>query len=281
MDIRTLISKSIKPPLYEKGSAVMWTDPYISGQLLEVHLNPDVDLASRKPGTILKTVDWILSHLADKKLNILDLGCGPGLYAEAFARKAHEVTGLDFSEYSINYAKKEADRKNLDISYICGNYLEINLPEEQFDLVLLIFTDFGPLLPVERTSLLNLVKKVLKPGGIFIFDVMNDRDIEKNLSPRSWEAQDKGFWRDRPHLVLSESFLYPEEKVILYQHTIIEDQDKIETYRFWNHFFSKEDLKNILHDSGFCEISFYENVIPSSDMYDAEKIIFCKGYNVK
>ncbi len=36
-----------KPRLYEKGNFVMWTDPYISKQLLELHINPDHDIASR------------------------------------------------------------------------------------------------------------------------------------------------------------------------------------------------------------------------------------------
>ena len=34
MKIETLIHGSQKPDLYEKGSAIMWTDSYISEQLL-------------------------------------------------------------------------------------------------------------------------------------------------------------------------------------------------------------------------------------------------------
>jgi hypothetical protein len=38
---RDIITKlSARPGLYEKGSAVMWTDPYISTKLLELHLDP-------------------------------------------------------------------------------------------------------------------------------------------------------------------------------------------------------------------------------------------------
>jgi len=259
----------------------MWTDPYISEQLLETHLNPDTDLASRKPETINRTIDWILSNTADHKMEILDLGCGPGLYSEILAGKGHDVTAIDFSENSIEFAKKEAARKNLEISYKRGNYLEIDLGAKQFDLVLLIFTDFGPLLPDERIQLLQMIRKVLKPGGIFIFDVLNEKNFEKKLSPRDWEVSGGGFWRKNPYIALSESFLYKKEKVILYQHVIIDEQGKIDTYRFWNHFFSPQDIEEILLSNGFSKISFYENVIPSSDLYNAEEVTFCKVINTK
>jgi 2-polyprenyl-3-methyl-5-hydroxy-6-metoxy-1,4-benzoquinol methylase len=281
MKILDIHNHTIKPGLYEKGNAIMWTDPYISEQLLDVHLNSEIDLASRKTSTIESTVNWILSNVKNENLDILDLGCGPGLYAEKFAEKGHHVTGVDFSENSINYAQVEAKKKNMDIKYIKGNYLELNLQEYQFDLVLLIFADFGPLLPDERGRLLNMIRKVLKPGGIFIFDVLNDNNIEGKISPKNWEASKQGFWKNAPYLALSESFLYKEEKVILYQHIVIDEEGNMDTYRFWNHFFSKSDLEEILLAAGFGEISFYINVIPSGDMCKSEDVTFCKVINIK
>jgi 2-polyprenyl-3-methyl-5-hydroxy-6-metoxy-1,4-benzoquinol methylase len=92
----------MKPAIYKKGTAFMWTDKYIAQQLLNIHLNPDIDLASRRYTTIEKTAEWILNTQKDKeKLNILDLGCGPGLYAEIFASKGHAVKGIDNSSNSI------------------------------------------------------------------------------------------------------------------------------------------------------------------------------------
>lgn len=43
-----LIKAAQKPEIYTQGTAVMWVDEYISTQLLETHLNPDIELASRK-----------------------------------------------------------------------------------------------------------------------------------------------------------------------------------------------------------------------------------------
>ena len=185
MNIKEIIINSIEPPLYEKGTSEMWTDEYISQQMLEVHINPELDLASRKKTSIEKTTSWILQNADEKELNILDLGCGPGLYTEILAQKGHKVSGLDFSKHSIEYAKKSAERKNLDITYIRDNYLDYCPGENIYDLVILIYTDFGVLNPEERDKLLNNICKILKPGGIFIFDVLNDNSIEDKIEPKT------------------------------------------------------------------------------------------------
>lgn len=276
MKIQDILSKSIKPGIYEKGTSFMWTDEYISKQLLHIHLNPDVDLASRKTTTIKSTVEWILKmQPQNKKLEILDLGCGPGLYSEIFAGYGHNVTAIDISKTSIDYAKKEAALKNLNISYINANYLELSLPENKYDLITLIYTDFGVLLPSERNELLNMIYRLLKKGGMLIFDVLKDNRIDEKALPPKWEVSNSGFWKELPYIVLSESFLYKEKKVILYQHIILDEHDNIDVYRFWTHFFSEPDLENMLTEHRFGRINFYDDVLPSGDLWTGDNVIFC------
>jgi hypothetical protein len=81
MQISDLLTLVKKPALYGKGNASMWEDEYISGRLLELHLDPDCDAASRRRSTIERTVQWIGRYLDDTQRSVLDLGCGPGLYA--------------------------------------------------------------------------------------------------------------------------------------------------------------------------------------------------------
>lgn len=255
----------------------MWTDPYISKQLLQIHLNPDIDLASRKKPSIEKTVKWILGNWEkNRKLTILDLGCGPGWYTELFANNGHSVTGVDISKNSIDYATQSAKEKELNIHYRNANYLDIDLGEEKFDLVVLIYADLGVVLPIEREKLLVNIFKALKKGGIFIFDVLNDKGFEEKLSPKTWEASKIGFWKATPYLALSESFLYEKEKVILSQHTIIDESDNVDTYRFWTHFFSKDDISRMLKNRYFKNIEFREDILPEGDMWNGKNVIFTK-----
>ena len=275
MEISKIISQFEKPELYAKGTSFMWTDEHISKQLLDTHLNPDVDLASRKKTTIEKTASWILDTQKEKgKLNILDLGCGPGLYSEIFAEKEHKVTGIDISKNSIEYAIKSAKDKNLNITYLNKSYLDIDLESNKYDLVVLIYTDFGVLTLPDRDKLLRMIFSVLKKGGAFIFDVLKDNELENKISPKTWEATNDGFWKGSPYIALSESFLYPKEKVILFQHNIIDTEENIEIYRFWTHFFSQNDISKILDAHSFIDINFREDILPEGGLWNGNNVIF-------
>jgi len=274
MKIQELIKTAQKPELYTRGTAEMWVDEYISTQLLLTHLNPDMELASRNDATISLTVEWILKKAPGDRLNILDLGCGPGLYAEKLVEKGHRVTGMDFSANSIRYARESAGRKKLDISYIQRNYLELN-EENRYDLILMIFTDFGVLAPDQREILLTNIYRALKPGGKFIFDVLNDNFPIKESGSKEWELSERGFWRNRPYLALTESFYYEEAHVTLSQHIIIDEAGEKDVYRFWIHTFSHADLERILTLQGFRNTECHDHVIPGCDLYRSETITFC------
>ena len=85
----------------------LWTDKHTSMKMLEYHLNESVDLSSRNKDFIAHSVKWIVSHFGiDANTSIADFGCGPGLYTTLFAENDADVTGIDFSSRSIQYAKK-------------------------------------------------------------------------------------------------------------------------------------------------------------------------------
>jgi len=54
-----------RPLLYERTGEKFWTDLYIATQMLEAHLNPNNDAASRKPDFICRCVAWISSLLPE------------------------------------------------------------------------------------------------------------------------------------------------------------------------------------------------------------------------
>ena len=274
MNIQTIISNAKKPAPYTPGTAQMWVDDYISTQLLQIHLNQNVELASRKETTIAQTIDWILNKVDGSQLSVLDLGCGPGLYTEKLAKLGHRVTGVDFSAHSIEYAKNSAQKNELNICYRHQDYLSLT-EENEYDLIIMIFTDFGVLSPEQRTSLLARIHKALKPGGTFIFDVLNEHTASDDIGNRDWEIAESGFWRPAPYLVLSDSFYYEDEAVTLNQHVVIEENGKYEIYRFWVHTFSHSDLKQILNKAGFRAVNCYSGVIPDSDLCPSDSVTFC------
>ena len=276
MDIDKLHMAAQRPPLYEKGDSIMWTDKHISKKLLELHLDPEVDSASRSQQSIKRTLEFILSFCSNEPMQILDLGCGPGIYLEHLAGLGHHCTGIDFSENSISYARDQAKSKGLDIRYIHQDYLKLDM-EDQFDMILLIYTDLGVLLPEERNGLLGRIRQALRPGGIFIFDILNDRNLsEKFAEVQTWSYEFSGFWMPSPYLELASGFHYPENKVFLKQHTILDESEQIRNYRFWTHYFNRDDVVEFLSSAGFIETTDFESVLPANDIWDGENVTFYK-----
>ncbi|MCL2059224.1 MAG: class I SAM-dependent methyltransferase, partial [Oscillospiraceae bacterium] len=166
-ELRKLLAR---PTLHERTGEKFWDDPYISKQMLKAHLDPETDAASRKPEFIERSVEWICS-LVPGGARLLDIGCGPGLYTKRFAGRGLRVTGMDISENSINYAREH----DPDSTYIVQNYLKMDIDglgfAGAFDIITLIWCDYGALVPEERRVLLGHVGRALKPGGLFLFDV--------------------------------------------------------------------------------------------------------------
>ena len=138
----------------------------------------------------------------------------------------------------------------------------------------MIYTDFGVLNLTERKLLLGKVRKALKPGGLFIFDVLNEKCLAKAVLDKTWECNKTGFWSVDPYLHLSNSYLYEKEKVILYQHIVANDITEFKTYHFWTHFFSHNDIKNIMKDNNFTVLSLNEDVLHKSDQWNGENVTF-------
>ncbi len=240
-----------RPAPFEPGEPLFWNDPHISTQMLKVHLDPNMDAASRKTETIDRSVQWIIETLALKSDNaILDLGCGPGLYASRFALSGLQVTGVDYSRSSIDYARQYASENNLNIQYRYQNYLELD-DENLYDAVFLIYGDFCPLGPQQRSTLLNNVYRALKPGGRFVLDVTTREHRKKHGNNNGWYAAESGFWKPVPHLVLEEGFDYPEQSIWLDQYTVIEGNGKVSVYRNWFQDYTPETITEELTQGVF------------------------------
>ncbi len=260
MDINKLLELSQKPKLFVRSNAAFWDDEHISKKMLEAHLNPDWNAASRKISIINKSVEWLNKKILENQdCKILDLGCGPGLYASRLAELGYSITGIDYSHRSINYARIKAREKELDIKYVYKNYLTIDF-ESEFDVIMLIYCDLGALTNEERDILLAKIYESLKPGGIFIFDVFTDKNRNKDDLARSWEIKSNGFWNEKPYLALKESFLYEKNDTFLDQTIVITENGEKKVYRIFNRFYNKKNISSLLDGFGFADHYYYADL---------------------
>jgi 2-polyprenyl-6-hydroxyphenyl methylase / 3-demethylubiquinone-9 3-methyltransferase len=114
---------------------------------------------------------WIQNTLKkhfDRKLNILDIGCGGGLLTTFLAENGHQVTGIDTSKHSLETAKKQ-DR-NGKINYIEGCALTLPFKDQEFDCVCAM--DLLEHIPCYETAVKEAAR-VLKNDGLFFFHTFN------------------------------------------------------------------------------------------------------------
>ena len=266
-----LMSTMKKPAIYEKGTGELWTDEHISKGMLESHLNPTWDAATRNHATVMEIVKWIASIApAERYHNLLDLGCGPGIYAEEFHRAGYKVSGMDFSERSINYAQNSAHEKNLPITYYCQNYLTLDFTA-QFDLIALIYYDFGVLSTEDRAMLLKRIYTALTPGGLLIFDVLTPQHFSGQQEHKSWEYAEKVFFCAEPHLCLKSFYRYDGQSTILDQYIIVTEQN-IKHINNFQHTFTKSELSQDLKAAGFCVKSLCGNMVGADYSDDGQEM---------
>jgi len=109
----------------------------------------------------------------NKRMRILDVGCGTGAYDRVLANMGHEVIGIDYSEYAIYKAVEKS--KGKDIQYLISAVPYLPFKNESFDLVICI----GVLQYVENEQdMICEIKRVLKnKEGILILITLNSFSI--------------------------------------------------------------------------------------------------------
>ncbi|MGI9177143.1 MAG: bifunctional 2-polyprenyl-6-hydroxyphenol methylase/3-demethylubiquinol 3-O-methyltransferase UbiG [Pirellulales bacterium] len=103
-------------------------------------------------------------------MTVLDVGCGGGFMAEVLARKGATVVGLDPSAPAVEAARQHARAEGLSIDYRLG--VGENVPMESRTVDCVVCVDV--LEHVESVDrVLDEICRVLKPGGMFLFDTIN------------------------------------------------------------------------------------------------------------
>lgn len=255
---------NIRPKPFEFYTASdLWANEHTSEQMLSFHLNEEIDISSRNAKFIDKSVEWIVSHFnINKQTSIADFGCGPGLYTTRLAKKQAEVTGIDFSERSIQYARQVAISERLSIHYINQNYLEFET-DVRFDLILMIMCDFCALSPIQRKNMLSKFHAFLKDGGSILLDVYSLKAFEQREEAAIYEANLlNGFWSPNRYYGFLNTFKYDIEKVMLDKYTIVEPNSTKTVYN-WLQYYSPEELEREIVECGFKVEDFFSDVAGS------------------
>jgi len=157
----------------------------------------DAEFATTSLGNSACTI--VLHLLGDGPGKLLDVGCGGGAHALAFAKRGWMVTGVDISPAQLELARKRG------VEVVEADATALPFEDESFDAAVSMFThtdvdDFG--------AVIGETARVLHPGGRLIYlgihpcfvgphAFVHDRDVPE-LHPgyrdTSYRTEAPGIW---------------------------------------------------------------------------------------
>jgi len=144
---------------------------------------------------------FVLRQLKLKKgAALLDLCCGPGRHAVEFAARGLAVTGFDYSREYLTEAGARARREKVPLLLERGDMRGLKF-NRMFDAVVNLFTSFGYFRKFsDDLKTLKGVARALKPGGLFLLDIIHGDFVRGHFRPRTWAEME-----DYYHLEESEA----------------------------------------------------------------------------
>ncbi len=258
MNLLELVRRAEVLEPWGEGEKIPWHEPGFSRRMLEEHLSQKHDLASRRLERVDRQVSWIDGEiLSHRPSRILDLGCGPGLYAERLSRLGHQCVGIDYSPASIEYARERARRDQLDCSYLEQD-IRTAPYGEGFDLVTLIFGEFNVFSPSDARSILERAHAALSDRGRLLLEV-HTLSVVREIGEQapSWYTADPGLFSDRPHLCLRESSWDPSQRTTTERYFIVDAQTGVATqHGATMQGYSDSEYESLLRDCGFAGVDF-------------------------
>lgn len=125
-------------------------------------------------------IDFILNLLQKKRLTILDVGSGLGLFLEQFKNADAELYALEVSDTCISYMKKNSPY----LSILKGDFLNMNI-EKKFDVISMFEFIEHVISPLQ---VLQKAHKLLHKNGYLIITTPNIGNISFRILKRNWPA---------------------------------------------------------------------------------------------
>jgi len=262
METRSLIDivqRNLPPEPWSEGEKIPWNDADFSRRMLNEHLSQTHDAASRRAVIIAQQVHWIHHHvLGARPGRILDLGCGPGLYAARLAALGHVCTGIDFAPASIDYARQQAAGLGLACNYQLADVRTADYGRD-YDLAMLIFGEFNVFRGADAAAILRRAWAALKPGGRLLLEAHTFAAVERiGRTPADWSAHPHGLFSDRPYLYLTENFWDEEQRTSTERYYIVDAASgAVQRYAASMQAYHPQEYTALLEDAGFEALQFF------------------------
>ena len=241
---------------WRDGANLPLDEPEFSRRMLAEHLDQSHGAASRRlpeiRGQVQRITEWL--GLAPGR-RLLDVTCGPGLYAAEFGRQGVQVTGIDFGPAAVEYARKLC--AGLPCEIISDDVRQMDFAGRDFDAAIYLYGQFTVLQPAESADVLRRIRAALKPGAPILIEILADDRFDKKNSTW-WYTDHRGLWGDFPYLHLGERAWDPEQRAAVERFYIINlETGEMQSYGLSDQAYGVEQMTAMLRDAGFAAVQTY------------------------
>jgi len=183
---------------------------------------------------------------------VLDLACGNGRYMDVLGRAGVEMVGVDLSAFLLREAWREPGLRG---RLVQGDMRRVPIASGTLGGVINMFTSFGYFEDdADNRAVLEEVARVLRPGGVFLFDYIN-RGTVTGGRPMEASTREAGGYRLEEHRSLVDDGRFVVKHVVaesLSDGSRVEYDERLRLYR-------RSELEEMLTGSGMNVTEVYGN----------------------
>jgi SAM-dependent methyltransferase len=265
MTLSDITTRTIPPSAWAEGENIPWSDPDFSRRMLAEHLTQEHNLASRRAEIIDRQVQWIHNAVLDgTTTRILDLTCGPGLYASRLARLGHVCVGIDYAPAAIHHAQETARRESLACTYRLGDVRTAQCGDG-YGLAMMLYGQLNVFRRSEARAIVEQAFSALVPGGLLLLEPQRFATVEKSgQAGSSWYScgEGGGLFSDRPHLCLTESSWDARKQATTQRFFIVDAATGAVTrHAMTTEAYTDGEFHDLLVRAGFTDIRFFPSLV--------------------
>ena len=279
-DALAAIAAAPRPPRpWQDGARFPWHDPEFSRRVLAFHLDPATPMASRSPELAAAQAAWFDARLRaavpappDGPRRVLDVGCGPGLYALELARRGHRVTGLDIGPAVLAHARRTAAARGLAVRFLQADLAALGAAERReigpLEGAAFWYGEFHSFAPAEIRRFLDAMAALLVPGGLLLVEYVPAESFTRRAA-REWRVTERSPFADGRHLWLQETHWDEPSRTEITVHWIVDGatgalQRHVQCLRCWR----EDEIAALLRDAGFTDVAFHPPVAGREEEYE-------------
>jgi ubiquinone/menaquinone biosynthesis C-methylase UbiE len=182
--------------------------------------------------------------------DLLDVPCGFGRHAVPLARAGYHVVGVDRSPALIEEARRRTGNERWP-KLVNADYRELPQPDESFDAAINLFSSLGYNGDDEDTRALREIRRVLRPGGRLVVEIMHRDALVSGFRESSWHLVGGG------RLLLEQRTFDPAAGIAQTTQTLIETSGERDSRTFSLRVYTATELLAMLRQAGFEESRCY------------------------